>query len=56
MKYGENFYFYVLKDDGMMEAHPSLEGENVNDLQTKDGRYFVREQIAEANKGGVRTL
>ncbi|MET4561751.1 methyl-accepting chemotaxis protein [Lysinibacillus parviboronicapiens] len=52
VKYGENFYFYVLKDDGMMEAHPSLEGENVNDLQTKDGRYFVREQIAEANKGG----
>ncbi|WP_369436336.1 methyl-accepting chemotaxis protein [Lysinibacillus fusiformis] len=52
VKYGENFYFYVFKDDGVVEAHPSLDGQNVSDLQTEDGRYFIRELIAEANKGG----
>ncbi|MFJ7734291.1 methyl-accepting chemotaxis protein [Lysinibacillus sp. NPDC097231] len=52
VKYGENFYFYAFKDDGTVETHPSLEGENIYDFQTTDGRYFIRELIDEANAGG----
>lgn len=52
VKYGENFYFYAFKDDGTVETHPSLEGQNISDLQTNDGRYFVREMIDEANADG----
>lgn len=51
VKYGDNFYFYAFQDNGMVETHPSLEGQNIADLQTEDGRYFVREMI-EAAKGG----
>lgn len=52
IKYGENFYFYAFKADGTVETHPSLEGQNISDLQTTDGRYFVREMIDEAKAGG----
>lgn len=50
-KYGENFYFYALQDDGLIEVHPSLDGQNVYDLQTDDGRYFMREVIEAAKSG-----
>ena len=36
----------------MVETHPSLEGQNISDLQTEDGRYFVREMIEAKNAGG----
>lgn len=52
VKYGDNFYFYAFQDSGMVETHPSLEGQNILDLQTEDGRYFVREMIEAANAGG----
>ncbi|SPT98022.1 cache sensor-containing methyl-accepting chemotaxis sensory transducer [Lysinibacillus capsici] len=52
VKYGDNFYFYAFQDSGMVETHPSLEGQNISDLQTEDGRYFVREMIEAANSGG----
>ena len=52
VKYGENFYFYVFKEDGIVESHPTLDGQNISDLQTEDGRYFVREMIEEAKAGG----
>lgn len=52
VKYGDNFYFYAFQDSGMVETHPSLEGKNISDLQTEDGRYFVREMIEAANAGG----
>lgn len=52
IKYGENFYFYAFKADGTVESHPSLEGQDISDLQTTDGRYFVREMIDEAKAGG----
>lgn len=52
VKYGDNFYFYAFQDSGMVETHPSLEGQNISDLQTEDGRYFVREMIEAANAGG----
>lgn len=52
VKYGDNFYFYAFQDNGMVETHPSLEGQNIADLQTEDGRYFVREMIEAAKAGG----
>ncbi|MEK3729273.1 methyl-accepting chemotaxis protein [Lysinibacillus sp. FSL W8-0953] len=52
VKYGDNFYFYAFQDNGMVETHPSLEGQNITDLQTEDGRYFVREMIEAAKAGG----
>ncbi len=52
VKYGDNFYFYAFQDSGMVETHPSLEGQNITDLQTEDGRYFVREMIEAAKAGG----
>uniref|UniRef100_UPI0020C148F2 cache domain-containing protein n=1 Tax=Lysinibacillus sp. D4A3_S15 TaxID=2941227 RepID=UPI0020C148F2 len=47
-----NFYFYAFKDNGMVETHPSLEGQCISDLQTSDGRYFVKEMIETAQAGG----
>lgn len=47
-KYGENFYYFIVKDDGYVEAHPTLDGQNAFDFQTTDGRYFVRELIEAA--------
>lgn len=52
VKYGDNFYFYAFQDNGIVETHPSLEGQNIADLQTEDGRYFVREMIEAAKAGG----
>ncbi|WP_342442062.1 cache domain-containing protein [Lysinibacillus sp. FSL K6-0075] len=52
VKYGDNFYFYAFQDSGMVETHPSLEGQDISDLQTGDGRYFVREMIEAAKAGG----
>lgn len=52
VKYGDNFYFYAFQDSGMVETHPSLEGQDISDLKTGDGRYFVREMIEAAKAGG----
>ncbi|MFS0576994.1 methyl-accepting chemotaxis protein [Sporosarcina sp. 179-K 3D1 HS] len=49
-KYGENFYFFAVTEEGIIEAHPSLDGVNVIDFQTDDGRYFIQESITEAKK------
>ncbi|MCG3086956.1 methyl-accepting chemotaxis protein [Sporosarcina cyprini] len=51
-KYGENFYFYAITEDGLLEAHPSMEGDNIYDFQSDDGRYFIREVIEKAQEGG----
>lgn len=52
-KYGENFYYFVVNEDALVLAHPSIEGQNSYDFQTTDGRYFVRELIEAAkNKSG----
>ncbi|MBD7985503.1 methyl-accepting chemotaxis protein [Sporosarcina sp. Sa2YVA2] len=48
-KYG---YFFVLDDNGVALAHPKLEGQNLNDSQSPDGRYTTREMLTVANKGG----
>ena len=52
VKYGENFYFYVVDEKGTLLVHPQKEGESLYDSKTKDGRYFIREVIAEAKSGG----
>ncbi|MFJ7737188.1 methyl-accepting chemotaxis protein [Lysinibacillus sp. NPDC097287] len=52
VKYGDNFYFYTFTDDGIIKAHPNIEGDNAFDYQTGDGRYFIRELIDVAKKGG----
>lgn len=51
-KYGENFYFYVVDEKGVLLVHPSKEGESLYDNQTEDGRYFIREVIDVAKNGG----
>lgn len=51
-KYGENFYFYVVDEEGALLVHPQKEGESLYETKTKDGRYFIREVIAEAKNGG----
>ncbi|MFS0576995.1 methyl-accepting chemotaxis protein [Sporosarcina sp. 179-K 3D1 HS] len=51
-KYGENFYFYVVNEEGVLEAHLNKEGESLYDSQTADGRYFIREVIEVAKNGG----
>lgn len=52
-KYGENFYYFAVEEDGLVVVHPSIEGQNSYDFQTTDGRYFVRELIEAAkNKSG----
>ena len=52
VKFGDNFYFYTLTDNGFVEAHPNIEGDNAYDLQTDDGRYYIRELIDVAKDGG----
>ncbi|PIC78931.1 chemotaxis protein [Sporosarcina sp. P18a] len=51
-KYGENFYFYVVDEEGTLLVHPQKEGESLYEAKTKDGRYFIREVISEAKSGG----
>ncbi len=51
-KYGENFYFYAVDESGVLQVHPSLEGQSLYDEQTDDGRYFIREVIEVAKSGG----
>lgn len=53
IKYGDNFYFYAFTDDdGLATAHPSLEGQNIMDLQTKNGHYFIKDVAKVANNNG----
>jgi len=53
---GANGYFYVLETDGMLAAHPSLEGQNIIDKQSPDGTYYVKDIIAHATSGGGYTM
>ncbi len=53
---GKNGYFMVYNEKGLEVAHPSLEGENVWDVQDEDGQYLVQNQIESAqNNGGFTT-
>ncbi len=51
---GENGYFVVYSPDGVEIMHPTLEGQNVWDVEDKGGNGFklVQEQIKAARSGG----
>lgn len=51
---GKNGYFIVYDDKGLEVAHPSLEGQNVWEVEDKSGNgyKFVQEQIKTAVNGG----
>ncbi len=51
---GGSGYFVVYSEEGVELLHPSLEGQNVWEVQDKSGSgtYFVQEQIKVAKNGG----
>ncbi len=51
---GENGYFVVYSPDGVEILHPTLEGQNVWDVEDKGGSGFklVQEQVKAAKSGG----
>ncbi len=49
---GEYGYFVIYDETGLEVAHPTIEGENVWDVQDSKGNYFVQEQISTALNGG----
>ncbi len=52
---GELYIFAIDMNTGLMVAHggnPKLIGKNMMDLKDPDGKYFVRELISTARKGG----
>ncbi len=51
---GPNGYFFVYDELGVALAHPTLEGENMWDVEDKSskGFQFVQEQVRKAQSGG----
>ena len=49
---GKNGYFAIYNQEGLEVAHPTIEGQNVWDVQDKDGQYLVQDQIEAAQAGG----
>lgn len=49
---GEYGYIFVLNDDGLLLAHPDIEGENVWEEVDSKGVRFGQEMIAAGNSGG----
>ncbi|KRE46251.1 methyl-accepting chemotaxis protein [Paenibacillus sp. Soil724D2] len=53
---GANGYFFILNENGDLLAHPSLEGQNIIDKQTKDGFYYIKDMIQKGKSGGDFTI
>jgi methyl-accepting chemotaxis protein len=53
---GPNGYFYVLDEQGVLLAHPNLEGENLWDKKTSDGFYYIQDVIQQGKNGGGFTF
>lgn len=53
--YGESDYFYVLDENGVLLAHPYMEGDDLWELHTDDGFYFIQDVIAKSKAGGGYT-
>jgi len=49
---GKNGYFFVLDEQGIMIAHPKLEGQNTWELRSADGFPFVQALIHAGKKEG----
>src|SRR5690625_3339901 len=50
-EFGENGYFVIFDRDGNTIGHPTIEGDNVWDLEFA-GTYFMQEMIEQAELGG----
>lgn len=53
---GPNGYYYVIDDQGLLLAHPNLEGENIWDRKTTDGYYYIQDVIQQGLNGGGFTF
>ena len=53
---GPNGYYYVLDEQGVLLAHPNLEGENLWDKKTSDGFYYIQDVIQQGKNGGGFTF
>ncbi|BFT76036.1 methyl-accepting chemotaxis protein [Paenibacillus sp. P36] len=53
---GVNGYYFVLNDKGELQAHPSLEGQNIWDKQSSDGIYYIQDMIKQGQNGGGFTF
>lgn len=49
---GENGYFVIYDQEGLEVAHPTIEDQNVWDVQDRDGQFLVQDQIQSALDGG----
>ncbi len=49
---GDTGYFFIYNEDGLVVAHPNLEGKNVWDTETSEGFLMARDQITKALDGG----
>ncbi|WP_349305739.1 cache domain-containing protein [Bacillus sp. FJAT-49711] len=49
---GENGYLFVLSQDGVDIAHPSIEGQNTWESEDSSGEKFVQKMIKSAKEGG----
>ncbi|MBP1993686.1 methyl-accepting chemotaxis protein [Paenibacillus eucommiae] len=49
---GDNGYFFVLDQEGLLMAHPNSEGDNIWDKQSSDGVFYIQDMIAKAKTGG----
>jgi len=46
---GKTGSIFVLSGDGTLIIHPSMEGNNVKDLQDTNGKYFIKEMLEKKN-------
>jgi methyl-accepting chemotaxis protein len=50
---GKNGYFFILDDKGVEMAHPLIEGKDISNLKTVDGKMLIgKELLAAAKRGG----
>jgi len=55
MNFGDDGYFFVYEKEGLTLVHPrqpDLVGQNLWNMQDRDGTYVIRELIARAGEGG----
>ena len=55
MNFGDDGYFFVYEKEGLTLVHPrqpDLVGQNLWNMQDRDGTYVIRELIARASEGG----
>jgi two-component system NtrC family sensor kinase len=47
---GPSGYLYAVNSKGVLQAHVAQQGENIFDSQDENGRFFIREMIATAQR------